>query len=254
MKKIFFFTLLVFVCFQMQGQVRFGLKGGMNVSSFDMSSKQGVVIDFSNRFAFHAGGFAEIPVSSFLSVQPELLFSSKGARCKISETYTFPASIGYSDFTQIMKETYFPCYIELPVYLKADFEAGPGKFIVGVGPYIAYGVGGKMKVEMKTTPPERPEVTTAVGKGEIAVFKKDNLKLKGTSIYPPYDFETETEIDKAQLKRFDFGFAGFAGYELNLGFFVTVGFQKGLYNIDNFDEEGDKLKNKTFSLSVGYKF
>ena len=253
MKRLIFIALLVLAGFYVQGQVRFGLKGGMNVSGFEMSSKNGVVVDFSTRFAFHAGGFADIPIGGFFSIQPELLFSSKGASCSLSETFTFPATIGYADFTQNMKQTFTPCYIELPLYLKAGFDAGTGTFIVGVGPYIAHGVGGKCKAEIKTTTLHTDEVT-AVGRGKMAVFKKENLKLKGTTINFPYTYDTEVEFEKAYFKRFDFGFAGFAGYELNLGFFVIVGFQKGLFNIDNFDVEGDKMKNKTFTLSVGYKF
>ena len=31
-------------------------------------------------------------------------------------------------------------------------------------------------------------------------------------------------------------------------------FDKGLYKIDNFDKNGDNLRNQTISLSVGYKF
>ena len=72
MKSTTFAALLFFVVVQIQGQVRFGVRGGMNMSDFDMSFKRGVVIDFSNRFAFHAGGFAEIPISGFFSVQPEI--------------------------------------------------------------------------------------------------------------------------------------------------------------------------------------
>ena len=252
MKKLIVFASLIFVGFQAQGQVRFGLKGGMNMSSVDVSTKEEMSfdIDISYRFAFHVGGFVEIPVSGLFSVQPELLFSSKGMRFKTPEIY-FPSITGFGSVPET-KEIYTPCYIELPVYLKAGFKVGAGKFIVGVGPYIVYGVCGKYKTEMKWT--RNPDETIATGKGEMAVFKRDYLKLKVTSDYPPFGAEDEIVFDKAHLKRFDFGFTGFAGYELNCGFFVTAGFQKGLYNIDNFDEKGDKMKNKTILLSVGYKF
>ena len=80
------------------------------------------------------------------------------------------------------------------------------------------------------------------------------MKYKKSFGSPPYFFDTDYEYEKAVLKRFDFGFSGFIGYEFNSGFFVTAGFQRGLYNIDNYDEDGDKMKNKTISLSLGYKF
>ena len=132
MKRLILLILLVFAGFQTQGQVRFGIKGGMNMSSFDMSSKSSVVIDFSNRFAFHVGGLVEILVDGFFSVQPELLFSSKGVYCNTSAIW-LPPTVGRG-VKYIMKTTYAPCYIELPVCLKAGIKAGPGKFIVGVGP------------------------------------------------------------------------------------------------------------------------
>ena len=149
--------------------------------------------------------------------------------------------------------------------MRAGFEAGPGKFIVGAGPYIAYGVCGNLKVETKITSPvydinnpgKITEKTHVVGKGKADVFKTDILKLKVRTINNAYGYYPDTvelPLDKNHLKRFDVGFAGFAGYELKIGVFFTVGFHKGLYNIDNFDEEGDKIKNRTISLSVGYKF
>ena len=61
---------------------------------------------------------------------------------------------------------------------------------------------------------------------------------------------------------FDNDYKHFAGYELKNGIFFTVGFHKRLFNIakihpyyaEDFDKAGGKLKNKTGSLSVGYKF
>ena len=58
------------------------------MSSFDVSIKRDAVIDLSNHFTFHVGGFAEISINGIFFIQPELLFSSKGACCKLSETYT----------------------------------------------------------------------------------------------------------------------------------------------------------------------
>ena len=98
------------------------------------------------------------------------------------------------------------------------------------------------------------------------IFKEDKLIMKNPnrnySVWAipigggePIRVRTPEELpfDKDHLKRFDAGLAGFAGYEFNMGFFVTAGFQKGLYNIDNFEDD-NKLRNNTFTLSVGYKF
>ncbi|WP_144283722.1 porin family protein [Chryseobacterium echinoideorum] len=55
--------------------VRFGIKGGMNVSSL---SKDGSLEDQGSKIGFNAGVFANIPVAESFSIQPELLYSQYG--------------------------------------------------------------------------------------------------------------------------------------------------------------------------------
>lgn len=246
-KHLAFVILLIFTTIQMQGQeqVRFGVKGGMNMSSFNKFTLQDYYTDVSIRFAYHAGIFTEIPISALLSVQPELLFSSKGTRYKIYNTFTLSGTTGYSHKSYMLNLKYKPCYIELPVYLKAGFEAGVGKIIVGIGPYIAYGVCGKLKTD----------VGISLYSGKPPLNPTNTIKEKKDVFEPG---EIEIPLYNSHLKRFDAGFAGYVGYELNSKISFTVGFQKGLANIDNFDEKRDqiseKLKNKTLALSVEYKF
>jgi len=258
MKRLVFFTLLIFAGIHMQGQVRYGVKGGMNVSKFDKFTSnipeipdEFQNVELSNLYTVHAGGFAEIQIDGFFSVQPELLFSVKGTHCRLSYAYVLiipPNTGGYVVCRYIEEITYTSCYIELPIYLKAGFEAGQGKIIVGMGPYFAYGIAGKLKAEL-----HEKELSTfrTIGVVEKNVFTSDKLKVKVNNFFFP---ESELKIEKDQLKRFDAGFGGFVGYELNRGFLVTAGFQKGLYNIDDFEDDRDKLRNNTFILSIGYKF
>ena len=260
MKRLVFLVFLVIVGIQTQGQVRFGVKGGMNISKFDKFAVEDMNVDLSYRFAFHAGIFTEIPAGSFFSLQPELLFSSKGSRCDLSRTANPPPTSGYDEIAYIMKILYSPCYFELPVYLKAGFKAGPGNFILGVGPYIGYGISGKLKASSKMiSRPSYDPATLYIANGKMDVFKKDKLVMDVTHIVPlvpstPHFSTVELPFDKDHLKRIDAGLTGFAGYEFNMGFFVTAGFQKGLCNIDNFDNDKNNLRNNTFTLSVGYKF
>ncbi|WP_027385479.1 porin family protein [Chryseobacterium gregarium] len=55
--------------------VRFGVKAGMNVSSL---SNDGTLEDQGSKIGFNAGVFANIPVGSMFSVQPEVLYSQYG--------------------------------------------------------------------------------------------------------------------------------------------------------------------------------
>lgn len=56
----------------------FGVKGGLNFSQLNLSFTE---LD-KNKTGFFIGGFASIPFGGKISLQPELLYSSKGAQVK----------------------------------------------------------------------------------------------------------------------------------------------------------------------------
>ena len=77
MKKISFFTLMILVGFAVNAQVvNFGLKGGLNLATIDSKETN----DIKSRVGYHAGLFANIPVSSQIAIQPEAVYSSQGAK------------------------------------------------------------------------------------------------------------------------------------------------------------------------------
>ena len=77
MKKISFLTLIVLTGFVVNAQVvNFGLKGGLNLATLDSKESN----DIQNRVGYHAGLFANIPVSSQIAIQPEAVYSSQGAK------------------------------------------------------------------------------------------------------------------------------------------------------------------------------
>lgn len=76
MKKIILTVAAVFAFgFANAQDVKFGVKGGLNVANFS-----GDVDGNSALVGFHVGGFAEIKISEKFAVQPELLFSTQGAK------------------------------------------------------------------------------------------------------------------------------------------------------------------------------
>lgn len=93
----------------------FGVKVGGSLTNFvgsDVSSS------ISNKIGFHGGFVANIALGDRLSVQPELLYSMKGAKDEVS--------FGGTTF----KATQTLHYIELPILLKAKFN----QFFVEAGP------------------------------------------------------------------------------------------------------------------------
>jgi hypothetical protein len=280
--KTFFIGMMLMSSIPAWGQVQFGVKGGIDLSKFNASSKQGMSINFSNRLAFHVGGLAEIPFGNIFSIQPELLFTLKGAKHNISETlYPYPFGMSLPPNNILIdriKTMYNPCYIELPVYLRADFKAGTGKIVVGFGPYLAYGVSGKIKTKLNVmthhlpAPLHDPYVltTTYSGKGKMDFFKTGTIEILATAADGTTlnlgDITSGALLEDKPFKRFDAGFASFISYELKTGYFITVGLKIGLFKINKsvFENEinpynGTNLAqyvitNKTFSLSIGYKF
>lgn len=117
MKKIIFLPLLLVMGF-VHAQFQFGLKGGVNISNFTGG-------DFNNikksaLVAFHAGGLVRIKFDH-LVLQPELLFSSQGA--KLDDGVT--------------EADYKVSYVNIPVMLQWQFK---GSFYVEAGPQVGFKV------------------------------------------------------------------------------------------------------------------
>jgi hypothetical protein len=60
--------------------IGFGVKGGLNVATQDVSNAE--PLSFDPRFGLVAGGFVTLPLGSIFDVQVEGLYSEKGARLK----------------------------------------------------------------------------------------------------------------------------------------------------------------------------
>ncbi len=78
MKKIFLLIVVaVFSYINVQSQeLRLGVKGGVNFASIGAADNA----NFDPRVTFHIGGLVEIPLAGKFAIQPELLYSSQGAK------------------------------------------------------------------------------------------------------------------------------------------------------------------------------
>src|SRR5688572_31526008 len=108
------------------GQMRAGIKGGMNVSNLYVDD----VSDENARFGVNLGFYGQVLSSDVFAIQPELLFSTKGSEIEY----------GGSFFDQTVK--YNLSYLDLPVL--AVFKLGESAEI-HVGPYVGYLLGAKIK-------------------------------------------------------------------------------------------------------------
>lgn len=152
---------------------------------------------------FHLGVGMDYGFSENWSLQSGLLISSKGYKYKEGE----------------YKETTRPIYLDIPILAAYKFNISDNtKFVINAGPYLAFGLGGKNKVD-------------GIDESE-KVFGDDGWK------------------------RFDLGIQYGVGLEIGEHYLVNLTGQNGFISPYDFPDgyDGDKPKNMTFSIGVGYRF
>lgn len=105
-------------------KLKVGIKGGANFSNLYTNN----VDDNNVLVGFNVGLFAKLPITKTFAIQPELLYTTKGAQLEYNNTFV----VGTSTFKLN--------YIELPVLLVVNLT---NNFNVHFGPYVAYLIDGK---------------------------------------------------------------------------------------------------------------
>lgn len=108
-------------------------------------------------------------------------------------------------------------YLQVPLYVLYYYQLpSAGNIFGGLGPYFAYGIGGKMK-----------------------------------TTYNGQTSETKSFDKTSGFKPFDVGLGLTAGYKITNSFSFSLAYDYGLANIDR-NPGGDKAKNRGISLNVSY--
>lgn len=222
-----FSAIFMMSAMALQAQVDLGLLGGVNF--YNMNGKNDNGDKYANGLlvGFHAGLNVNIPVAPQFYFQPGLIFSIKGSN---NDLGIIPVKAS-GDFPTVTKLS----YIEMPLNLLYRAQLGEGYFLLGFGPYIAYGIGGKE--------------TTQYGNN---TFEK-TIEFKSTVV------SSDNILTTAFYKRFDAGANIHFGYELPMGVFLQMNAQLGLLDIwpEYYWEDADNkatLRNTGFGLSAGYRF
>jgi len=112
-------------------EVKFGAKAGVNFATLGGDAE-----DIESKTSFHVGGVAEIMISDKFSVQPELLYSSQGAKDEYTEEF-FEGEVKFEDKLKLD-------YINLPIMAKYYLTDG---FSLEAGPQIGFLVSAKVESE-----------------------------------------------------------------------------------------------------------
>lgn len=103
----------------------FGVKGGFNMSNLYQSEAD----DNNVLYGFNAGVYATLPISDFIAIQPEILFTTKGAELDYNNAF----ASGNAKFKLN--------YIEVPLLVRVNITKN---FNVHAGGYASYLVSSKV--------------------------------------------------------------------------------------------------------------
>lgn len=203
------------------GKTSFGIRGGINFQNINGKDENGDKLKNDILTGFNAGINLEIPMAPEFYFQPGLLYTIKGAKSK-------EIILG-----QTINGTVKISYVELPLNFLYKPLLGTGHLLLGFGPYVALGVGGKVKYE---------------GGGNSA---DADIKFKNkVSLTDPDNV--------VYFRPLDAGGNLLAGYEFGNRVSFQLNAQLGLTKINPAYEgaSNDKTsaKNTGFGFSLGYRF
>lgn len=222
--KAFVAMAAIVLATQANSQIKFGVKGGVNIATVSTNWQGDFAEDEPNlksTFGYHIGAISDISFTDKLGFQPALLLSIKGA--KEDET-------GYTDITRFT-------YLELPLNARYNVTES---FSVLAGPYLGYGLGGKNTYKEDGEQEEKTDIK--FGSGEI-------------------DFDTFDSSEEIHARALDFGINLGVGYTVSK-IVIGANYGMGLSNIfptitnvpgyGTIDSDDMKNSNRVISLSVSY--
>ncbi len=244
MKKLLLFSIaFCLVAGTAFSQISFGPRLGVNFSKYSQNFKDSDDEDpLKFKTGFTIGGVMDMTILDFLSFQPALQFTKKGTSYNLKELSNEHPNHTYTGY---VREKVL--YLEIPLNFAYKYEIGPGTAQVFLGPYFAFALTGKQKVD----------VTTKKLDGTTETEKSDgNIKFKGT--VSEGDFDEDDDVADVQ-KPFDLGISIGIGYQWK-SYLVNFGWQKGFINLQpdingvDYDPKDNKYTNNTFFLTVAWLF
>ncbi|SDY72283.1 porin family protein [Hymenobacter psychrophilus] len=213
-----------------QAQVTIGPRIGLNLAdiSFKFEDIDDADLDTKLLVAPQAGITLNAAFGN-LALQPSLLFSQKGTKVTVDES-----SPGFSNVTETTARLN---YLELPVNLVYT-TGGTEGFQVFAGPYIGFGLGGKIKQKY------------TVSQSGTTISESESYKVKFAS-------KSKSNSDAEYFNQPDFGVNGGVGYKTG-PFQVQAGYSLGLNNMVPKDSDGakpdSKSHNRVIQFSLSYFF
>lgn len=192
--------------------VSFGVRAGIsfqNINGRDAGDNK-----LENKLVprFQGGVNLELPLADDFYLQPGVLFAAKGTEFKGSNT-----NLNLS-------------YIEVPVTFLFKPSVGANKLVMGLGPYVGFGIAGSTKAE----------------NGNRSSVKFKNSITIGEALADPY----YRSLDAGANLLFGYEFTSHLSLQLN----AQLGLAKINPEIEGINNNKTIYRNTGFGLSFGYRF
>lgn len=234
MKKIFVAVLLI-VSLNGFSQIRYGIKVGANFANINQKfTLAGFEIATKIRLGYNIGAILEYELSEVISLQSGLQLTNKGYSLDLEDGLsTGQSADGYN--------RYSITYLEVPVNVAYKIR----NFQIIAGPYIAFGISGKNKLDVK--------YTDTFNGFEVTIKEDKDIRFKGKLN------KSDITSDNEYIKGLDYGLSFGIGY--NVGpMMINAGYCLGLANLTPevdgsiFNAKDFKMSNSVLNLSVSYFF
>ncbi len=221
-------ALLFILSIPAQAQTIVGLRAGVNFSSVHFVDAAGEHLHTEMIPRLQAGITVDIPLTPGLYLQPAAMYVGKGFKQDgawlAGTDQEFKASVSY---------------IEVPLHLLYKMWLGNGKLLVGAGPYVGYGLGGRWEAEGQVSV---GDIVLTESHGD-AIFKRNVEDGEfGNYLYG---------------KPWDYGANVMVGYQFSPKLTLQLHGQFGIANltpdVDGTAPEGS-IRNKGYGLTIGYGF
>lgn len=210
-RKSTLFLLLALSIGAVKAQTTFGIKAGVSLNGYT-----GFNNNQTTQVGAHVTGFVDVPVSTYLSIQPGLSWQQKGTK--------YPSYLSDIRVNTVITRTVNS--LEVPVNLVAHLPLeNSDEIFFGLGPYIGYNINGQ----------DRSRGITGYGVQTWEI-----------------DFNGESATANRNMNRLEGGANFLAGYQLKMGILVSAQYGWGMSQLIPDDDE--TVSNKTWSFSVGYRF
>lgn len=190
----------------------FGIHAGANLFTINGKMANGAELNNKLNTGFSGGVDVAIPLGTGFYVQPGVGFTQKGSESQDGTKTTLN-------------------YIDVPVSFVYKPMLGTGNLVLGFGPYVGFGIGGKVKYPN--------------GASTDVEFRNE--------------YDRSLPIATTQLRKSDAGANFLAGYEFRNNLSLNLKAQLGLKDINpDINDDGvtdqTRYRNTGFGLSLGYRF